>query len=136
MEDPAELTATLQLICTLQKRACVNVVSLAQTAEIILRKNSHCSATEMVLEPLLRERVRFLMDSSLSGLRCGPSWSPLSPGCCDLFHMQSFGVFEGRPKDDLKNAANACGQSCRDFTPPGGETPSEVSHTKMRKTER
>lgn len=47
--------------------------------------------------------------------------------------MQSFGIFEGRTKEDLKNAANACGQSCRDFTPPGGETPSEVSQTKIGK---
>lgn len=31
---------------------------LRQTAEVILRKNTHCSGTEMVFEPLLRERVR------------------------------------------------------------------------------
>ncbi|TWW64764.1 fructose-2,6-bisphosphatase TIGAR B [Takifugu flavidus] len=43
-----------------------------------------------------------------------------------LLRERSFGIFEGRAKEDLKNAANACGQSCRDFTPPGGETPSEV----------
>ncbi|XP_073337301.1 fructose-2,6-bisphosphatase TIGAR B isoform X2 [Pagrus major] len=65
-----------------------------QTAEIILRNNTHCSGTEMVLEPLLRER--------------------------------GFGVAEGRPKEDLKNMANAAGQSCRDFTPPGGETLDQV----------
>lgn len=46
--------------------------------------------------------------------------------------MQSFGIFEGRAKEDLKNAANACGQSCRDFTPPGGETPSEVSQLRSQ----
>lgn len=107
-----------------------------QTAEIILRNNPHCSATEMVLEPLLRERVRFLMYSSVSELKCGHSCSPFSPCCCDLFQMQSFGIFEGRAKDDLKKTANVCGQSCRDFTPPGGETPSEVSQAKIRKTER
>lgn len=50
--------------------------------------------------------------------------------------IQSFGVFEGRAKDDLKNAANACGQSGRDFTPPGGETPSQVSQTGIRKAGR
>lgn len=104
-----------------------------QTAEIILRNNSHCSATEMILEPLLRERVRFLMYSSLSDLKCGPLCSPFSPCCCYLFQMQSFGVFEGRAKHDFKNAANACGQSCRDFTPPGGETPSEVSQTRLER---
>lgn len=65
-----------------------------------------------------------------------PPCSPLSPCCCDLFQMQSFGVFEGRPKDELRNLANACGQSSRDFTPPGGETPNEVNQAKVRKTDR
>lgn len=106
-----------------------------QTAEIILRNNPHSSATEMVLEPLLRERVRFLTSSS-SDLKRGPPCSPLSPCCRDLFRMQSFGVFEGRPKDELRNLANACGQSSRDFTPPGGETPDEVNQAQLRKTER
>ena len=36
------------------------------------------------------------------------------------FVLQGFGVAEGRPKEDLKNMANAAGQSCRDYTPPGG----------------
>ncbi|XP_018536480.1 fructose-2,6-bisphosphatase TIGAR B isoform X2 [Lates calcarifer] len=67
-----------------------NLQRAVQTAEIILRNNTHCSGMEMVLEPLLRER--------------------------------GFGVAEGRPKEDLKNMANAAGQSCRDYTPPGGET--------------
>ncbi|XP_071357672.1 fructose-2,6-bisphosphatase TIGAR B isoform X2 [Trachinotus anak] len=67
-----------------------NLQRAVQTAEIILRKNTHSSGMEMVLEPLLRER--------------------------------GFGVAEGRPKEDLKNMANAAGQSCRDYTPPGGET--------------
>lgn len=40
---------------------------------------------------------------------------------------QGFGVAEGRPKEDLKNMANAAGQSCRDYTPPGGETLDQVS---------
>ncbi|TNN63165.1 Fructose-2,6-bisphosphatase TIGAR B [Liparis tanakae] len=40
--------------------------------------------------------------------------------------VQGFGVAEGRPKDDLKNMANAAGQSCRDYTPPGGETLDQV----------
>uniref|UniRef100_A0A668A9G9 TP53 induced glycolysis regulatory phosphatase b n=1 Tax=Myripristis murdjan TaxID=586833 RepID=A0A668A9G9_9TELE len=69
------------------QRAC-------QTAEIILRNNTHASGTEMVLDPLLRER--------------------------------GFGIAEGRPKEDLKNMANAAGQSCRDYTPPGGETLDQV----------
>lgn len=43
--------------------------------------------------------------------------------------MQGFGVAEGRPKEDLKNMANAAGQSCRDYTPPGGETLDQVSQT-------
>ncbi|KAF0029967.1 hypothetical protein F2P81_019072 [Scophthalmus maximus] len=67
-----------------------NLQRAVQTAEIILRSNTHCSGMEMVLEPLLRER--------------------------------GFGVAEGRPKEDLKNMANASGQACRDYTPPGGET--------------
>lgn len=71
-----------------------NLQRAVQTAEIILRNNTHCSGTEMVLEPLLRER--------------------------------GFGVAEGRPKEDLKNMANAAGQSCRDYTPPGGETLDQV----------
>lgn len=71
-----------------------NLQRAVQTAEIILSNNAHCSGTEMVLEPLLRER--------------------------------GFGVAEGRPKDDLKNMANAAGQSCRDYTPPGGETLDQV----------
>lgn len=41
--------------------------------------------------------------------------------------VQSFGVAEGRHKEDLKNMANAAGQSCRDYTPPGGETLDQVS---------
>ncbi|KAM6895226.1 fructose-2,6-bisphosphatase TIGAR B [Xenentodon cancila] len=71
-----------------------NLQRAVQTAEIILRCNTHCSGMEMVLEPLLRER--------------------------------GFGVAEGRHKEDLKNMANAAGQSCRDYTPPGGETLDQV----------
>ncbi|XP_012773785.1 fructose-2,6-bisphosphatase TIGAR B isoform X1 [Maylandia zebra] len=71
-----------------------NLQRAVQTAEIILRNNSHCSGMEMVLEPLLRER--------------------------------GFGVAEGRHKEYLKNMANAAGQSCRDYTPPGGETLDQV----------
>ncbi len=33
---------------------------------------------------------------------------------------------EGRPKEHLKNMANAAGQACRDYTPPGGETLEQV----------
>ncbi|XP_040031001.2 fructose-2,6-bisphosphatase TIGAR B [Gasterosteus aculeatus] len=43
-----------------------------------------------------------------------------------LLRERGFGVAEGRPKDDLKNMANAAGQSCRDYTPPGGETLDQV----------
>lgn len=43
--------------------------------------------------------------------------------------IQGFGVAEGHPKEHLKNMANAAGQSCRDYTPPGGETLDLVSHT-------
>ncbi|XP_013859705.1 fructose-2,6-bisphosphatase TIGAR B [Austrofundulus limnaeus] len=71
-----------------------NLQRAVQTAEIILRNNTHCSGMDMVLEPLLRER--------------------------------GFGVAEGRHKSDLKNMANAAGQSCRDYTPPGGETLDQV----------
>ncbi|KAM6961868.1 fructose-2,6-bisphosphatase TIGAR B [Tautogolabrus adspersus] len=71
-----------------------NLQRAVQTAELILRNNTHCSGMKMVLEPLLRER--------------------------------GFGVCEGHPKEDLKNMANASGQSCRDFTPPGGETLDQV----------
>ncbi|KAJ0056888.1 hypothetical protein NL108_000685, partial [Boleophthalmus pectinirostris] len=67
-----------------------NLQRAVQTAELILRNNTHCSDTRMILEPLLREK--------------------------------SFGIAEGRPKESLKNMANAAGQSCRDYTPPGGET--------------
>ncbi|KAM4615357.1 fructose-2,6-bisphosphatase TIGAR B [Polymixia lowei] len=71
-----------------------NLQRASQTAEIILRNNTHCSGMEMVLDPLLRER--------------------------------GFGIAEGRPKEDLKNMANAAGQSSRDYTPPGGETLDQV----------
>ncbi|XP_053719236.1 fructose-2,6-bisphosphatase TIGAR B isoform X2 [Synchiropus splendidus] len=43
-----------------------------------------------------------------------------------LLRERSFGVAEGRPKEDLKNMANACGQSVRQYTPPGGETLEQV----------
>lgn len=43
-----------------------------------------------------------------------------------LLRERGFGVAEGRPKEDLKKMANAAGQACRDFTPPGGETLKEV----------
>ncbi|XP_060886032.1 fructose-2,6-bisphosphatase TIGAR B [Labrus mixtus] len=43
-----------------------------------------------------------------------------------LLRERGFGVCEGHPKEDLKNMANASGQSCRDFTPPGGETLDQV----------
>ncbi|XP_026866916.2 fructose-2,6-bisphosphatase TIGAR B [Electrophorus electricus] len=43
-----------------------------------------------------------------------------------LLRERGFGVAEGRHKEDLKNMANAAGQSCRDFTPPGGETLEQV----------
>lgn len=45
--------------------------------------------------------------------------------------MQGFGVAEGRPKEHLKNMANAAGQSCRDYTPPEGETLDQVSQTQI-----
>ncbi|XP_072311239.1 fructose-2,6-bisphosphatase TIGAR B [Eucyclogobius newberryi] len=77
-----------------------NLQRAVQTAELILRNSTHCSGTEMILEPLLRER--------------------------------SFGIVEGRPKESLKNMANAAGQSCRDYTPPGGETLDQVK-TRFKK---
>ena len=40
--------------------------------------------------------------------------------------IQGFGIAEGRPKEDLKNMANRAGQSCRDYTPPGGKTLEQV----------
>ncbi|KAJ8391079.1 hypothetical protein AAFF_G00097000 [Aldrovandia affinis] len=43
-----------------------------------------------------------------------------------LLKERSFGIAEGRPVDDLKNMARAAGQSCPNFTPPGGETPEQV----------
>ncbi|CAL8318828.1 unnamed protein product [Lota lota] len=43
-----------------------------------------------------------------------------------LLRERGFGIAEGRPKEDLKNMANAAGQSCRDYTPPGGETLDQV----------
>ncbi|XP_008313807.1 fructose-2,6-bisphosphatase TIGAR B [Cynoglossus semilaevis] len=43
-----------------------------------------------------------------------------------LLRERSFGVAEGHPKENLKNMANAAGQSCRDYTPPGGETLGQV----------
>ncbi|XP_024140936.1 fructose-2,6-bisphosphatase TIGAR B [Oryzias melastigma] len=43
-----------------------------------------------------------------------------------LLRERGFGVAEGRHKEDLKNMANAAGQSCRDYTPPGGETLEQV----------
>ncbi|XP_033845192.1 fructose-2,6-bisphosphatase TIGAR B [Periophthalmus magnuspinnatus] len=77
-----------------------NLQRAVQTAELILRNNTRCSGTKMILEPLLRER--------------------------------SFGIVEGRPKESLKNMANAAGQSCRDYTPPGGETLDQVK-TRFKK---
>ncbi|TRZ01284.1 hypothetical protein DNTS_001494 [Danionella cerebrum] len=77
-----------------------NLQRAMQTAEIILGNNIHSSATEMVLDPLLRER--------------------------------GFGVAEGKPKEHLKNMANAAGLACRDYTPPGGETLEQV-RTRFRK---
>uniref|UniRef100_A0A3B5MFB0 TP53 induced glycolysis regulatory phosphatase b n=1 Tax=Xiphophorus couchianus TaxID=32473 RepID=A0A3B5MFB0_9TELE len=71
-----------------------NLQRAVQTAEIILRNNTHSSGMDMILEPLLRER--------------------------------GFGVAEGRHKEYLRNMAKAAGQSCRDFTPPGGETLDQV----------
>ncbi|XP_030644245.1 fructose-2,6-bisphosphatase TIGAR B [Chanos chanos] len=49
-----------------------------------------------------------------------------------LLRERGFGIAEGRPKDDLKNMANAAGQAFRDFTPPGGETMEQVK-TRFRK---
>ncbi|KAM9328638.1 fructose-2,6-bisphosphatase TIGAR B [Pholidichthys leucotaenia] len=43
-----------------------------------------------------------------------------------LLKEKGFGIAEGRHKEDLKNMANAAGQSCRDYTPPGGETQEQV----------
>ncbi|NP_001139916.1 CL005 protein [Salmo salar] len=43
-----------------------------------------------------------------------------------LLRERGFGIAEGRPKEDLKNMANRAGQSCRDYTPPGGETLEQV----------
>lgn len=71
-----------------------NLQRAVQTAELILKNNAHCSGSEMILEPLLREK--------------------------------GFGIAEGRPKECLKNMANAAGKSCQDYTPPGGETFDQV----------
>ncbi|CAL8242090.1 unnamed protein product [Merluccius merluccius] len=43
-----------------------------------------------------------------------------------LLRERGFGIAEGRPKEHLKNMANTAGQSCRDYTPPGGETLDQV----------
>lgn len=79
-----------------------------------------------------REGEVFRRSSAPSEFKGVPPRPPVSPRCCRLSRMQSFGIFEGRDKEDLKNAANASGQSCWDFTPPGGETPSEVSSDEIR----
>ncbi|XP_043092122.1 fructose-2,6-bisphosphatase TIGAR B isoform X1 [Puntigrus tetrazona] len=49
-----------------------------------------------------------------------------------LLRERGFGVAEGRPKEHLKNMANAAGQACRDYTPPGGETLEQVK-TRFKK---
>ncbi|XP_068611316.1 fructose-2,6-bisphosphatase TIGAR B-like [Brachionichthys hirsutus] len=43
-----------------------------------------------------------------------------------LLRERGFGLAEGRPKEDLKTMANAAGQPCRVYTPPGGETVDQV----------
>ncbi|KAM6946122.1 putative fructose-2,6-bisphosphatase TIGAR A [Aplochiton taeniatus] len=43
-----------------------------------------------------------------------------------LLKERSFGIAEGRRVEDMRNMAQAAGQSCPDFTPPEGETPEQV----------
>ncbi|XP_028811054.1 fructose-2,6-bisphosphatase TIGAR B isoform X2 [Denticeps clupeoides] len=92
-----------------------------QTAEILLRNNVHSADVELVSDALLRERV--ILPSASVG-SCGGTFrhSARRLSCV----LQGFGIAEGLPKEALKNMANAAGQSCRDFTPPGGETTEQV----------
>lgn len=85
---------------------------------------------EMVLEPLLRERVSYV--SAYYSFTC----AVVCILRCKLLLLllQGFGVAEGRHKEHLKNMANAAGQSCRDYTPPGGETLDQVSQIRVRIT--
>lgn len=117
-----------------------------QTAEIILKNNLHSADVEMVLDPLLRERVSIshLSQFFITVLFSNTYRYSVHFGVLDhaaqadavclvslvwiwLHVVQGFGVAEGRPKEDLKNMANAAGQACRDFTPPGGETLEQVN---------
>uniref|UniRef100_A0A8C6T909 fructose-2,6-bisphosphate 2-phosphatase n=1 Tax=Neogobius melanostomus TaxID=47308 RepID=A0A8C6T909_9GOBI len=43
-----------------------------------------------------------------------------------LLRERGFGIAEGRPRECLKNMANAAGKSSREYTPPGGETLDQV----------
>lgn len=103
----------------------------------------HSADIAMVLDPLLRERVRISdlfisvfftnMYSTADTLYILHHTAQSEAVCLMslvwiwLYGVQGFGVAEGRPKEDLKNMANAAGQACRDFTPPGGETLEQVN---------
>ncbi|XP_071771040.2 putative fructose-2,6-bisphosphatase TIGAR A [Centroberyx gerrardi] len=54
------------------------------------------------------------------------SCSGLEMVCDPLLKERSFGIAEGRPVQDMRDMAKAAGQSCPDFTPPGGETQEQV----------
>ncbi|CAL8328579.1 unnamed protein product [Boreogadus saida] len=66
-----------------------------------------------------RQTAEQILRANAGGTRVEPVQEP-------LLRERGFGVAEGRPKEDLKNMANAAGQSCRDYTPPGGETLDQV----------
>uniref|UniRef100_A0AAQ5Y0B3 TP53 induced glycolysis regulatory phosphatase a n=1 Tax=Amphiprion ocellaris TaxID=80972 RepID=A0AAQ5Y0B3_AMPOC len=77
-----------------------DMLRAVQTAESILKHNSSCLGLQMVRDPLLKEK----MSSNLP----------------------SFGIAEGRKVKELKEMAEAAGQTFPGFTPPNGETQEQV----------
>lgn len=107
---------------------------LFQTAATIMKRNSSCSALQMVRDPLLKEIVStFPFVWTCFWQKYFPTqtlkWGIFTCYVINLSQLlifQSFGVAEGGRLQDVKEMAKAAGQSFPGFTPPGGETQEQV----------
>lgn len=111
-----------------------------QTAEAIMQRNSSCLSLQMVCDPLLKERVSWIVLYFYFTIICCCCCC-----CCFVFFInanpvfdfiscQSFGIVEGKRVQDLRDMAKAAGQSMPGFTPPEGETQEQVMFKSLSTT--
>ncbi|XP_039880896.1 probable fructose-2,6-bisphosphatase TIGAR A isoform X1 [Simochromis diagramma] len=92
-----------------------------QQAEAAGRYLAHVKFTNVFVSNMLRAK-----QTTETIMKHNSSCSALEMVCDPLLIEKSFGIAEGRRLQDVKDMAEAAGQTFPGFTPPGGETQEQV----------